>query len=69
MSEKLLTARDIAKELNLKIATVYAAAADGRLPYVRLWEGQRRPLIRFRREDIEKLIEDRTFPPKNDDTH
>lgn len=60
MSEKLLTARDIAEELNLKIATVYAAAADGRLPCVRLWEGRRRPLIRFRREDIEQLIEDRT---------
>ncbi len=69
METPLLTAEDVARLLNIKPSTVYDAAARGRIPAVRLWEGRRRPLIRFRREDIEKLIEDRTFPPKNDDTH
>ena len=67
METPLLTAEDVARLLNIKPSTVYDAAARGRIPAVRLWEGRRRPLIRFRREDIEQLIEDRTFPPKNDD--
>lgn len=64
MSEKFLTATDLARRFNVKTVTIYAAAADGRLPCVRLWEGRRRPLIRFRSEDIEKLVLERTRSSK-----
>lgn len=67
MDDRLWTPLELARYFNVKVVTVYAAAADGRLPCIRVWEGHRRALIRFRREDIERLIEDRTFPPKNDD--
>jgi len=60
MLGRLLTARQVADLLNIRIATVYAAAEAGRIPSVRLWQGRRRALIRFRPADIEKLIHDRT---------
>ena len=59
MVEILLTAREVAELLNLKAVTVYAAAADGRLPHVRLWQGKRKSLLRFRRRDIERMIQER----------
>ena len=60
MPELLLTAQQVSRRLNIRVATVYAAAYDGRLPCVRLWEGRRRALIRFRAEDIERLIQERS---------
>ena len=62
---QLMTAEEVARLLRLKPATVYEAAAAGRIPCVRLWKGFRRHLVRFRREDIAKLIRDRTFPAHN----
>jgi len=59
---RLLTAHDVADRLNLKVSTVYDAAARGHLPFVRLWKGQRRSLIRFREEDLEQLIKQRRVP-------
>ena len=56
----LLTAQQVSRRLSIRVATVYAAAEDGRLPCVRLWEGRRRALIRFRAEDIEQLIQARS---------
>ena len=68
MSASLITARQVAEELNLRISTVYAAANDGRIPCVRLWKGKRRSLIRFRREDIDRLIQERIVAaPRQDD--
>ena len=63
MFPTLLTAEDVADQLRIKPATVYEAAADGRIPCVRLWQGRRKALIRFRAEDIERLIRERTVPP------
>ena len=60
--DRLLTAEEVARLLSVKPATVYDAAADGRLPVVRLWKGERRTLIRFRREDIDRIIRERTSP-------
>ena len=57
----LMTVEEVARCLRLKTATVYEAAADGRIPCVRLWKGRRKALIRFRADDIEKLIEERTL--------
>ena len=58
--EPLLTAEEVAPILRVRPATVYEAAANGKIPCVRLWEGRKRGLVRFRRSDIEKLIGDRT---------
>ncbi len=60
MPETLLTAQQVSRRLNIRVATVYAAADDGRIPCIRLWEGRRRALIRFRVEDVEQLIQTRS---------
>ncbi len=60
METPLITAEAVAKLLSVKVSTVYDAVARGRIPVVRLWSGRRRPLLRFRREDIETLILERT---------
>ena len=65
MPELLLTAQQVSRRLNIRVATVYAAAEDGRLPCVRLWEGRRRALIRFRAEEIERLIQERSSAAPN----
>lgn len=61
-TDQLLTAEEVGRRLRLKPATVYEAAAKGHIPCVRLWEGKRRSLIRFRQEDIERLIRERLVP-------
>jgi excisionase family DNA binding protein len=59
---ELMTAEEVGVVLRLKAPTVYEAAADGRIPCVRLWKGRRKALVRFRREDIDRLIRDRRVP-------
>ena len=59
-SERLLTAEEVAELLSIRVATVYDAASDGRLPVVKLWQGKRRSLVRFRQEDIERLIQEKS---------
>ena len=66
MQEPLLTASEVAKRLKVQTVTVYAAAAAGRIPCVRLWEGKRRALIRFRPRDIDELIQTGTVPTDSD---
>ena len=56
MEKPLVKAEQVARLLNIKLSTVYDAVARGRIPAVRLWKGRRRPLLRFRPEDIEELI-------------
>lgn len=56
--EPLLTVADVARMLNVKPATVYAKVKAGTIPCVRLWTGRRKALIRFRREEIQKMIEE-----------
>jgi excisionase family DNA binding protein len=62
---ELLEARIVARMLNLRVSTIYAAVKAKRLPHVVLWAGRKRPLIRFRRADIEAFVRDRTFDPAN----
>ena len=61
---ELLEARIVARMLNLRVSTIYAAVKTGKLPHIVLWAGRRRPLIRFRRADIEAFVRDRTVGPK-----
>jgi excisionase family DNA binding protein len=58
--QKLLTPREVADMLNIGLVTVYQWASAGRLPVIRL--GGERPTLRFRPEDIERLIEDLKAP-------
>ena len=58
--DALLRAQDVAKILNLRVSTVYELCHRGSIPHVRLSEGMRRALIRFRGEDIEQLVQDGT---------
>ena len=61
-ASELLTAEEVADLLRVKASTVYDAVTRGRMPAVRLWTGRRRSLLRFRREDIEQFIRDKTIP-------
>lgn len=54
--DSLLLPREVAAMLRLKVNSVYAAAAAGRLPSVLLWRGRRKSLVRFKRSDIERLM-------------
>jgi predicted DNA-binding transcriptional regulator AlpA len=56
MSEALLTAREVAIMMRLTPATVYNAAKSGRIPCIVIIKGTRRDTIRFRRADIEALL-------------
>ena len=59
---QLWVAEQVARLLNLKTSTVYDAASKGRIPCVRLWQGRRRSVLRFRPEEITRLIEERSKP-------
>lgn len=61
-TERLLTAHEVAEILALKVSSIYDAVNKGRLPAVRLWEGRRRAVIRFRAADIQRLIDERSRP-------
>jgi len=54
--DQLLTAKEVAAILRVQPSTVFAAAATGRLPALRIWSGRRKSLLRFRRADIDALI-------------
>jgi excisionase family DNA binding protein len=56
-NSELLTAEEVARLLRLKAATIYEAAAEGRIPCVRLWRGRRKAVVRFRRDEIEAFIQ------------
>ena len=59
--QRLLRAPDVAQILNVQISTVYSLARRGLIPHVRLNEHSRRPLIRFRRSDVEELLRAKTI--------
>ena len=63
--DALLRADQVARILNVRPSTLYALCYRGVLPYIRLTQGRRRPLLRFRRDDVEKLLRERTVPAKN----
>ena len=58
--DQLLAADDAAVILNVKTPTVYDWAAKGVLPHIRILAGQRRPVIRFKRADLEQFLRDHT---------
>ncbi len=60
--ESLLRAKEVAKILNIRPSTVYDLAHRGVLRCVRIAQGTRRSLIRFRPSDLEQLLRERTYP-------
>jgi len=55
----LLTVRQVSDLFQLRPSCIYDAVAKGRLPAVKLWQGRRRSVIRFKRQDILAFIESR----------
>jgi len=64
----LLTAHQVAEVLQLKLSSIYDAVQKGRLPAIRLWEGRRRSVIRFRATDIQEFINSRRTAVKRSDS-
>ena len=55
--EELLTAAEVARRFRVRRSTVYAAARRNDIPHIRLWQSRSRSLIRFRRSDIQRLLQ------------
>ena len=56
---RLLSVKEVAVRLGVRPSTVRAGVKRGLIPAVILWKGRRRSLIRFRAEDVERIIEER----------
>lgn len=54
----LLTAKDVAEQLQVAVSTVYLWAEQGRLPHICLAQGARRRCIRFRQRVVEEWLRD-----------
>ena len=52
----LLTAKDVADQLGVSALTVIRLADAGSLPAVEVHKGERRRILRFRPETVEKFI-------------
>ena len=57
--ENLLTAKQVAELLEVKISTVYDWVSRGVIPYVKLGR-----LIRFKKPDVFRWVESHTLHPK-----
>ena len=70
--ESLLIVPEVAAILRIKPTTVYALVARDVLPHLRIAQGKRRALIRFRRADVEAFLQRQTIVPtalaKGDET-
>ena len=64
--DPLLIVPEVAAILRIKSTTVYALVARDALPHVRIAQGKRRALIRFRRADVEAFLERRSVAPTVD---
>ena len=60
----LLTPEEAASALKIKVGTVYDWAAKGVLPHIRILAGKRRPVIRFRKEDLDRFLQERVVPSR-----
>jgi excisionase family DNA binding protein len=63
----LLLADQAAVILNVKAGTVYDWAAKGILPHIRILAGRRRPVIRFRLDELEQFLRERATPCRRAD--
>jgi excisionase family DNA binding protein len=63
--DSLLRASDVAPLLSLKSSTIYDLAERGILPHIRIADGRKRPIVRFRRADVEAFLRERTLGPSS----
>ena len=61
--DELLDADEAAALLKVKRGTAYDWAAKGILPHIRILAGKSRPVVRFRKADLEQFIEQRAVLP------
>lgn len=61
--KELLVVDQASAILKIKATTVYDWCAKGILPHVRILAGSRRPVIRFRRSDLDEFIRERLTGP------
>jgi excisionase family DNA binding protein len=57
--ERLLTAQELAEIFSIDESTVYKWAGQKRLPYIDFGKNGGKRCLRFRKKDIEKLIEEK----------
>jgi excisionase family DNA binding protein len=62
MEKTLLTSEQVAELLQLKPQTVRDAAWRGKIPCIRLWQGRKKALLRFKMSEIEQFIMERSHP-------
>jgi len=55
--EKLLTAKEVAKKLSISVSAVYKWADERRINYINLGSDGKRRCIRFREEELQRIIE------------
>lgn len=60
--ESLLRPAQVAELLNVRPSTLYALCYRGVLPYIRIRQGKRRPLLRFKQQDIEQFLQKNAIP-------
>jgi len=58
--EKLLTAKEVAEKLNVSVSAIYKWVDEHRIPYIDLGDEGRRRCIRFRENDLEREIREKT---------
>ena len=58
--ETLLDANQAAPLIKVAPKTLYDWAKKGVFPHIRILADKKRPVIRFRRSDIEQFLKDRT---------
>ena len=61
-NQRLLTANDIAKHLNVRASTVYEWARMDYIPHFRFGTGKKKPCVRFRWSAVEKWLEQMEHP-------
>jgi excisionase family DNA binding protein len=66
--EKLLTVKQAAALLGISASTLYGRAAQGLVPRVVLWKGQKKECVRFSPSDLDRYIRGNSHPSKSGHT-
>jgi len=62
MQTKLFSVKEAADFLGVAPSTLYEKASEGKIPFVRLWEGRRKTAIRFAQDALEEHIRKNSIP-------
>jgi excisionase family DNA binding protein len=60
--ERLIRVREVAEALGLQVSSIYDLCHRGVIPHVRISQGRKRCLIRFREADLQEFIRERSCP-------